>query len=282
MSQGPNHQGPVTTPPTGTPVETLPENIAARSGMPRESGVEHNLHDISDRATTQGRDANARLQAGLQDTTEQAREGARNLRDQAADRASELKNRVSEAADSTRAQASDTVRAARERAGETYEDARSWAEDRYETQRQRAADLADRGYRRLHEGRTATEHFVSENPLLVGVVGLAAGLLLGALLPRTRQEDQALGPYADDLRDQGIRYARDLTHRGRAFVETALDPENLDAAVKRASAEGGPQSGQQGGPATGQATGQTAGQATGQATGSRPGFNETSRPAHRP
>ncbi|MBB2960304.1 DUF883 family protein [Methylobacterium sp. R2-1] len=257
MTQGPNHQGPVTTPPSGAPVEILPENIAARSGMPREAGVDHSLHDVADRATTQGREANARLQAGLQDTTEQAREGARNLRDQAADRASELKNRVSEAAD--------TVRAAREQASDTYEDARSWAEDRYETHRQRASDLADRGYRRLHEGRTATEQFVTENPLLVGVVGLAAGLLLGALLPRTRQEDRALGPYADDLRDQGIRYARDLTHRGRAFVETALDPENLDAAVKRTNAQGGPQSGQQGGPAT----------------GSAPGRDETERTAHR-
>lgn len=254
MSQGPSHQGPTTTPPTGAPVETLPENIAARSGMPREAGVEHTLHDIADRATTQGRDANARLQAGLEDTTEQAREGARNLRDQAADRASDVRNRVSEAAD-----------AARARASETYEDARSWAEDRYETQRRRAADLADRGTRRLHEGRTATEQFVSENPLLVGVVGLAAGLLLGALLPRTRQEDRALGPYADDLRDQGIRYARDLTHRGRAFVETALDPENLDAAAKRASAEGGSRDGP----------------ATGRPTGTGPGFDPAERTAHR-
>ncbi|WP_392404114.1 hypothetical protein, partial [Streptomyces sp. NPDC014793] len=173
-----------------------------------------------------------------------------------------LKDRVSGAAESARAQAGDTVRAARDRAGEAYEDARSWAEDRYETQRRRAADLADRGTRRLHEGRTATEQFVSENPLLVGVVGLAAGLLLGALLPRTRQEDQALGPYADDLRDQGIRYARDLTHRGRAFVETALDPENLDAAVKRAGAP-------QGGPQANPASGQTA------------GYDATERTAHR-
>ncbi len=242
MSQGPNHQGP-TTPPVGAPVETLPESIAARSGMPRESGVEHSLHNVGDRATAQGRDANARLQAGLEDTSEPAREGARNLRDQAADRASAIKDRVSETAESVRSRADETVRAARERAGEAYEDARSWAGDQYDTHRRRASDLADRGTRRLHESRTATEQFVSENPLLVGVVGLAAGLLLGALLPRTRREDQALGPYADDLRDQGIRYARDLTHRGRAFVETALDPENLDAAVKRATAPGETQRG---------------------------------------
>lgn len=233
--------------PSGAPIETLPEHIAGRAGMPRTEGVNHDLHALAERASAQGREANARLQQGLHDATEDAAQSTRTLRDQATDTASDLRDRAADTASDLRERAagtasdlrdraSETIRTARARAGDTYDDARSWAEDRYETQRQRAAELADRGARRLHEGRTATEQFVSENPLLVGVVGLAAGLLLGALLPRTRQEDQALGPYADDLRGQGIRYARDLTHRGRAFVETALDPENLDAAVQRATA----------------------------------------------
>lgn len=233
--------------PSGSTVETLPEHLAGQAGMPRTEGVAHDLHDISERATAQGREANARLQQGLHETADdasarastlrdQAADTASDLRDRAADTASDIRERVAGTASDLRDRASETIRSARGRASDTYGDARAWAEDRYETQRQRAAELADRGARRLHEGRTATEQFVSENPLLVGVVGLAAGLLLGALLPRTRQEDQALGPYANDLRDQGIRYARDLTHRGRAFVETALDPENLDAAVQRATA----------------------------------------------
>ncbi|WP_331312151.1 hypothetical protein [Methylobacterium oryzae] len=48
-------------------------------------------------------------------------------------------------------------------------------------------DLTNQGIEGLHRGRTAVERFVDDNPLLVGVVGVAAGLLLGALLPRTRQ-----------------------------------------------------------------------------------------------
>jgi hypothetical protein len=66
------------------------------------------------------------------------------------------------------------------------------------------------------------ERFVSENPLMVGVMGLAAGLVLGALLPRTRQEDRAFGRWADEVRGQGWRYAREATQRGREFVEDAL------------------------------------------------------------
>jgi ElaB/YqjD/DUF883 family membrane-anchored ribosome-binding protein len=34
---------------------------------------------------------------------------------------------------------------------------------------------------------------------------------------------------------QGLRYARDFTDRGREFVASALDPENLNAVVQRAS-----------------------------------------------
>jgi ElaB/YqjD/DUF883 family membrane-anchored ribosome-binding protein len=231
-------QNPPTSPltPEGTPVETLPEHLAAKAGMPRTEGLDHKLHAASERATAQGRDANARLQQGLHDTTREASDEAANLRDRAAEQASNLRDQATDKAAELRDRAGETLRSARERAGETYEDARAWAEDRYDTHRQNAADLADRGAQRLRRGRTATEEFISENPLLVGVVGIAAGLLLGALLPRTRQEDRALGPYADDLRDQGVRYARDLTQRGRTFVETALDPENIDAAVQRASA----------------------------------------------
>lgn len=242
MTQNPT--SPLT--PEGTPVETLPEHLAAKAGMPRSGSLDHTLHAASERATAQGRDANARLQQGLHDTTreasneaanlrDRAAEQTSNLRDQAADKAAELRDQATDKAAELRDRAGETLRSARERAGETYEEARSWAEDRYDTHRQNAADLADRGAQHLRRGRTATEEFISENPLLVGVVGLAAGLLLGALLPRTRQEDRALGPYADDLRDQGVRYARDLTQRGRTFVETALDPENIDAAVQRAS-----------------------------------------------
>lgn len=151
----------------------------------------------------------------------------------AADTASGLRDRVADAASMARDQARDTVRKVRERTTDTVEDVRDWATERYDAQSRRAAALAERGYGKLRQGRSATEDFVTENPLLVGVVGLAAGLLLGALLPRTRQEDRTIGPWADEARDQGLRYARDLTQRGREFVETALDPDNLDAAARR-------------------------------------------------
>lgn len=133
-----------------------------------------------------------------------------------------------QAADMAR-QAGDTVREtagqARERAGEMYEQAAEtaseWARGAYE-QGSRQFEQMRRSMPDVRRYGGAVQRFVNENPVLVGVAGLAAGLLIGALLPRTRQEDRTFGRWADDLRDQGMRYARDMTQRGREYVEEAF------------------------------------------------------------
>ncbi len=74
--------------------------------------------------------------------------------------------------------------------------------------------------------RGGVQEYVSENPMVVGMVGLAAGMLIGALLPRTRRENEAFGEWADELRQQGVRYAREATQRGREFVEETFEGED--------------------------------------------------------
>ncbi|GEP00298.1 hypothetical protein [Methylobacterium haplocladii] len=211
---------------------SLPDDIAAKAGLPRQEDVAHSLHDFGDRAEREAKEA----LSAARDVREDAKGTAETAARDAANAASDVRDRVSDAAQTARGRVEDTVDRVREQAADAYDDVRSWAADRVDVHGRRAADLADRGYIRLRESRSATEAFVSDNPLLVGVVGLAAGLLLGALLPRTRREDEALGPWADEVRDQGLRYAREMTHRGREYVEAALDPDNLDAAVRRADA----------------------------------------------
>ena len=220
---------------------SIPDDVTAKAGLPRAEGIEPSLHagPGPNAGAQDGALAAARARLGdgpagepqAPPVVETAETAAR----EAANAEAKLGARVSEAAGAARDRLGESVERARGRATDAYDDVRSWAADRYDAQSRRAAALADRGYGRLREGRTATEAFVSDNPLLVGVVGLAAGLLLGALLPRTRREDEAIGPWADEVRDQGLRYAREMTHRGRAFVETALDPDNLDNAVRRAA-----------------------------------------------
>ncbi len=124
----------------------------------------------------------------------------------------------------------------RDRAEAAYDGrARGRAGDLHRRNMRRLDDLTVQGLDGLRRSRTQVERFVEDNPLLVGVVGVAAGLLLGALLPRTRQEDRSLGPYADEVRGEGLRYAREMTHRGREFVQSALDPDNLNEAVRKAT-----------------------------------------------
>lgn len=114
--------------------------------------------------------------------------------------------------------ASDATETVRQTGQAALRQVSDWAEQgsqQWENVRNRSMDQ----FRRAGGG---IERYVRENPLMVGVMGLAAGLVLGALLPRTRQEDRAFGRWADEVRDQGMRYAREATQRGRSLVEDAL------------------------------------------------------------
>lgn len=150
---------------------------------------------------------------------------------------SDTLNTATEQAKQTAQAAGETLREvageAQERAGEAYEQASEWARDKYEQASSWASDQYEYGSRhfegsgqRVMNARHGVERFVAQNPVLVGVIGLAAGLLLGSLLPRTRQEDRTLGRWSDEVRDQGLRYARDMTQRGREYVQDALSDED--------------------------------------------------------
>ncbi len=104
------------------------------------------------------------------------------------------------------------------------ETARSTASSAYGTASRTVSDAGRRSAAQIARHQRGVEGFVQENPVMVGVVGLAAGLLVGALLPTTRRENQVFGRYADEVREQGMRYARELAEQGKSLVE-----ENLQA-----------------------------------------------------
>ena len=155
--------------------------------------------------------------------------------------AGDAADRAADFADRTRDRASGLADDVRDRLSGAADEARNWVSGVHRDHMRRIDDAVVRGSDKLDRSRTTVEQFVAENPLLVGVVGVAAGLLLGALLPRTRQEDRNIGPYADEVRDQGLRYAREFTSRGREFVETALDPDNIQTAAQKAGFKAEPE-----------------------------------------
>lgn len=111
---------------------------------------------------------------------------------------------------------------ARESLEDAYEGATSWASERYDRATRTTSYATRRSAAELSRHRHTVEEFVEENPIMVGVAGLAVGLLVGALLPITRRENQYLGRYADEVKEQGLRYAQQLAEQGRSMVEENL------------------------------------------------------------
>lgn len=123
----------------------------------------------------------------------------------------------------------DTAQRASEAVGETYRTARAKAEETYESAAARTAETVER------------------NPLAVLAGGLAVGMLIGALLPRTRRETELLGPYGSQITDRARRAAtaaREVGHEKFdefGFVKDAVGntaKQFLDTARQAASEAG--------------------------------------------
>jgi ElaB/YqjD/DUF883 family membrane-anchored ribosome-binding protein len=132
-------------------------------------------------------------------------------------------DKAQQATEQVRQKAEDVYEGASEWARDTYERATDWASDTYGQQRRRMNQMGGRSTRAYGNARGSMQSYVSENPMVVGLVGLAAGLLLGALLPRTRRENEMFGEWADEVRNQGLRYAREAASRGREYVEETFN-----------------------------------------------------------
>jgi ElaB/YqjD/DUF883 family membrane-anchored ribosome-binding protein len=130
-----------------------------------------------------------------------------------------MTDKARQTSEDVRQRAGEAYEGASDWARDTYERASEWASDAYEGQRRRMGQMRGRSSKAFGNARGGVQNYVSENPMVVGLVGLAAGLLLGALLPRTRRENEVFGEWADEVRNQGLRYARDAAQRGREYVE---------------------------------------------------------------
>ena len=130
-----------------------------------------------------------------------------------------IADKAQQTAEQVREKAEQAYEGASEWARDTYESVSDWASDTYQQQRRRAGKMGGRSAQQFGNVRGGVQSYVAENPMVVGLVGLAAGLLLGALLPRTRRENEVFGEWADEVRNQGMRYAREAASRGREYVE---------------------------------------------------------------
>lgn len=156
-----------------------------------EESVRRAARKAGDAAT----DAADAVREAAEDYAEDLRERGRETIDEGVRRGRRGYERVRESAAETYDEVREQAEHAAERAREGFEEAEAWAEERY----REAAELGRRGYREARR-------FARGNPVAVGAIGLAAGLVLGALLARgggSAPSSRGYGP----TREEYDRYA---------------------------------------------------------------------------
>ena len=94
-----------------------------------------------------------------------------------------------------------------------------------------ASDLGGRAWRGVSDA-------MEGDPLVVGAVAVAAGAVLGALLPRTHLEDEYLGEARDHLWEEAEDLARQKFEQGRHAAEEALRTAKSEASTLAGTGEG--------------------------------------------
>lgn len=91
-------------------------------------------------------------------------------------------------------------------------------------------------------GQTGSNLFstVMESPVLLGALGLAAGALLGALLPQLEQEEATLGKLADQVRDTAKGLAQEAVDKGEHVAQVVLDKSGESAEAHGLTGAKGP------------------------------------------
>ena len=84
-------------------------------------------------------------------------------------------------------------------------------------------DIAQRGGQAAGQAGGNMLATVSDSPVLLGALGLAAGALLGAFLPQSDQEEKALGRVAGQARDTGRGLAQQAMDSGGHVAQTVLN-----------------------------------------------------------
>jgi hypothetical protein len=85
------------------------------------------------------------------------------------------------------------------------------------------SQAAQRGRNLAARAGTGISDTIGDNPLLLGALGLAAGALIGAALPRTSQEEEIMRPATDWAANAARDAAGKIVERGTRAAEAAAN-----------------------------------------------------------
>jgi hypothetical protein len=178
---------------------------------------------------------------------------ARSAADTVADTASSAASTVADTARSAASSVAGTARSAASTVAETASSAASTVADTarnvQHTTREQATYLANQAKAQARYAKTEFEYLMETNPLALGVVAVAAGAIIGLMLPRTQAEDRLMGETRDRLMDQAKSTAKETLNKvqhvaGEAYQaakETAIEEaeqQELPMAKQMAGGEG--------------------------------------------
>lgn len=95
--------------------------------------------------------------------------------------------------------------------------------ERARSAREGFSDVSHRSAERVRHAGSNVSDFAHEQPLLLGILGLAAGALVGALIPPTRQEDAWMGSASDRLKEQVTETGREQMERAKEVAGAAAE-----------------------------------------------------------
>jgi ElaB/YqjD/DUF883 family membrane-anchored ribosome-binding protein len=135
---------------------------------------------------------------------------------------------VRDAAAAAKNAAGDTLASARDKVGDVLDTAKDKSSAAYVAAADRTSEAVEAARVKAAQARRATSDGIEENPLAALIGGIAVGVLVGALLPRTKREEEALGPIANKLTEA----ARTAAAAARDAGKQSLDEMgiNRDAA----------------------------------------------------
>jgi hypothetical protein len=149
--------------------------------------------------------------------------------DKATGKASEAAAKISDSAAAARSQVASFADTTRELAHTTREEARHYSQ------------TAQLQARRVRE---RTREIVEEQPLVLGVLGLAIGAALGAFAPSTRREDELMGEKRDELLNAAKQAFSEVKSGIAAAAQSVGEPVSSESRAQ--STEGSaPNSGMQ-------------------------------------
>ena len=78
--------------------------------------------------------------------------------------------------------------------------------------------------------RDRYDTMLQEQPLMLGAMAIAAGAALGALIPRTKTEDQTLGEVSDEQKQVARHHAQEMKEQAESKVEEKLNEHRSQTA----------------------------------------------------